>query len=1562
MEPDNSLSMGDEHLSTIPKTESDELIKSSDENLVPILSESEDFSDIESECDVPDCDDSQTTNFSTFSNPFFDDSTSSDDESSHEEVIHEISFKTNSNPLFDLDEEIISSEFNPIHNEDLDSTLKNDHFDTESYLLESLLNRDTLMASSSKIDSIFDEFAGELIAIPLRIVNRKHGEYISLLERLLYDNLSPWPPKYFHANPNMIIELFPHFLSPLRIVTLLGKRSIYFPVRMTQYHRVLRVMITTRKVTIILLPFPSSNHFMLIIPIREIQPLMWWKTFHMDFDFIPSHNDLGSDLDVSSPSGDRNKIYDPGICIEVESTRFLVTLSPVIDTLLPFSSENEDKVFNHGVLASKEKSPPSSSHRALEIENTKLKEELNAVRIKNDSLRDENVSIKERFQELYKSKAGSNSSVSSEATILVKPKAVASGLYAMTPKYVPPQKRINRETNSSLPRKETVTVVDLSNVPVNLPTGIKSVPDASKSKSKSDKKIHKNLPARSKKVKRVAKPPRNLNKNRVDSSLNDKRTGFISKSVSVCKTFWKATGKVFASVGSRWKPTGRKFTLGDTCPLTRINKPEVVSIANSGSVRTSEPTNNVTVTPSILVFQVQVIQIVLWYLDSCCSRHMTGDRLKLINYVEKFIGTVRFGNDQFAAIVGYGDYKIEDTIITRVYYVGGLSHNLFLVGQFCDGDLEVAFRKNACFIRNKDKVDLLKGSRTTNLYSISLKDMLEASPVCLLSKASSTKSWLWHRHLNHLNFGTLNELAQKDLVRGLLNLKYEKEHLCPSCQLGKSKKSSHPLKTVNTNTEILNTLHMDLCGPMRVESINGKKYILVVVDDYTNSVGPDNGMEFVNKTLTEFCESVGITHNTSVPRTPQQNGVVKRRNQTLMEAARTMLIFTKAPMFLWAKAVATAVFGSLCYPTNDYDDLRKLKAKADIGIFVGYAPTKKAYRIYNKRTHKIQETVHVTFDKLMEGLTSVQSSTGVGLNSMAPEHINAGSDVNQLQSGRMGSGLVPTPTTPSVPPTEKQLSELFQPLYDEDEEFPLKVQPQLVYVAPPRAPEITPDSPSMTRVTEDAPTATTITSPLPSSPPDISIDELENTITTPGSDSFGNSVTYEFDSEASSFGTVNVDTTHLNNPPLEHAQKWTKDHPLENVIGDINRPVSTRRQLETDAMWCFFNEFLENAKPKNFKEAVQYPCWIDAMQEEIHEFERLTVWELNKARLVAKGYHQEAGINFEESFTPVARLEAIRLFIANAASQDMTIFQMDVKTAFLNDELNEVVYVSQPEGIFDPDLPTHVYRLKKALYGLKQAPCAWYDKLSRFFMSTGLSKGVVDPTLFKRKIGKHILLVQIYVDDIIFASTNPKGIFINQSKYALEILKKYGFDSSASADTPMVEKMKLDEDRQGKLADPTRFRGMVDSLMYLSASRPDIYPKDSGFALRAFADTDYAGCQDTRRSTLGSTQFLRDKLLFDYGFKFNKIPLYCDNQSAIALCCNNVQHTRSKHIDIRHYFIKEQVENRVVEVYFVETKYQLADIFTKALPREHFELLLPLLGMKKMSLETLKELQESVNA
>ncbi|GJV26743.1 retrovirus-related pol polyprotein from transposon TNT 1-94 [Tanacetum coccineum] len=204
-----------------------------------------------------------------------------------------------------------------------------------------------------------------------------------------------------------------------------------------------------------------------------------------------------------------------------------------------------------------------------------------------------------------------------------------------------------------------------------------------------------------------------------------------------------------------------------------------------------------------------------------------------MNFVKKFIGTVRFGNDHFGAIMGYGDYVIGESVISRVYYVEGLGHNLFSVGQFCDSDLEVAFRKHSCYVRDTDGVELLKGSRGSNLYTISVEDMLKSSPICLLSKASRNKSWLWHRRLNHLNFGTINDLARKDLVRGLPRLKFEKDHLCSACQLGKSKKHTHKPKTENTNLEVLNTLHMDLCGPMRGQRLMGKKYILVIVDDYS---------------------------------------------------------------------------------------------------------------------------------------------------------------------------------------------------------------------------------------------------------------------------------------------------------------------------------------------------------------------------------------------------------------------------------------------------------------------------------------------------------------------------------------------------------------------------------------------------------------------------------------------------------------------------------------------------------------------------------------------------------
>ncbi|GJU94040.1 integrase, catalytic region, zinc finger, CCHC-type containing protein [Tanacetum coccineum] len=230
-----------------------------------------------------------------------------------------------------------------------------------------------------------------------------------------------------------------------------------------------------------------------------------------------------------------------------------------------------------------------------------------------------------------------------------------------------------------------------------------------------------------------------------------------------------------------------------------------------------------------------VVQIVLWIVDSGCSKHMTGDRSLLKNFIEKFMGTVRFGNDNFAAITGYGDYIQGNITICHVYYVEGLGHNIFSVGQFCDGNLEVAFRSKTCYVRDLEGDDLLTGDRQSNLYTISISDMAASLAVCLMSKATLTKSWLWHRRLSHLNFGTIND-TRLDLVDGLLKFKYGKDHLCSACERGKSKKTSHPLKLIPSDHSKLELLHMDLCGPMRITSINGKKYILVIVDDYSRYI------------------------------------------------------------------------------------------------------------------------------------------------------------------------------------------------------------------------------------------------------------------------------------------------------------------------------------------------------------------------------------------------------------------------------------------------------------------------------------------------------------------------------------------------------------------------------------------------------------------------------------------------------------------------------------------------------------------------------------------------------
>nr|GEX56301.1 retrovirus-related Pol polyprotein from transposon TNT 1-94 [Tanacetum cinerariifolium] len=649
---------------------------------------------------------------------------------------------------------------------------------------------------------------------------------------------------------------------------------------------------------------------------------------------------------------------------------------------------------------------------------------------------------------------------------------------------------------------------------------------------------------------------------------------------------------------------------------------------------------------------------------------MTGNLKLLINFVWKFLGTVRFRNDHVAAILGFGDLQWGNILIYRVYFVEGLGHNLFSVGQFCDSNLEVAFRRNACFVKSLEGVDLLKGDHSTNLYTINLHDMASASPICLMARASSTESWLWHQRLSHLNFDTINDLAKNDLVSGLPKFKYHKEHLCPS-------------SVCFGDCGRLLSLHLGTFSQIKDEAPDVIKTILkrisILLQSSVIIIRTDNDTKFKNQVLKEYFDSVGISYQVSSVRTPQQNGVAERRNRTLVEVARII--------------------------------------------------------IYNRRSKKIIETMNVTFDEL------------------------SAMDFEQRSSNPM---------------LQSELDLLFEAMYDD-------------YIG-------------------GQPLAT---------------------------------------------------------PRTVTAAQAQQDHPLEKVIGEPSRPVLTINQLRSDGMYALTVSTME---PKNVKEAMTDPAWIESMQEELLQFKRLDHDEeqtviRNKSRLVVRGYRQE-------------------------------------------------------KGFIDADHPRHVYKLKKALYGLKQAPRAW-------------------------RFDDDILVVQVYIDDIIFSSTHPRPDIVHATCLCAQYQAK-----------PTEKHLK-------KVKRIFRYlRGTVNTGLW--------YTKDSGFELTGFLDADYAGCKDTFKSTSGGAQFLGEKLVSwslkkqdYYGFNFKNIPIYCDLKSAIAISCNPVQHSRTKHIVVRYNFIKEHMENGTIELYFIKTDYQLADIFTKALPADRFNYLVHRLGIRSLSPQELDRLAKS---
>ncbi|CAN1142556.1 Retrovirus-related Pol polyprotein from transposon TNT 1-94 [Linum perenne] len=1018
-----------------------------------------------------------------------------------------------------------------------------------------------------------------------------------------------------------------------------------------------------------------------------------------------------------------------------------------------------------------------------------------------------------------------------------------------------------------------------------------------------------------------------------------------------------------------------------------------------------------------------------WVLDSGCSHNMTGNRDLFHDLKQVNKGKVSFGDNSFSKIIGIGSIKINDkTFLNKVFLVEGLKHNLLSISQICGDTNRVIFESDLCYVESiKDHKILFTGFRRGDIYVVNLIKMNNTKEICLLT-VKENERLAWHRKLGHVSIGILSKLSSLDLVKGLPKLDKTKDFFCDACAKGKQTRSSFKSKSDISSKDCLDLIHLDLFGPASSASLGGKSYVFVLVDDFSryswifmlaskdetfskfknfvrrvqneknkiiNEIRSDHGGEFENNDFETLCNDYGIRHNFSAPRTPQQNGVVERKNRTLVEIARTLLHDFGLPKIFWGEAVNTACyitnralvrsrikktpyeiwkgrkpnigyfrpFGCKCFILNTKDQLGKFDAKSDEGIFLGYSDLSKAYRVYNKRTFKVEESINVIFDE----------STCIDV----------------------------------------ELQDL------EDEDFGLV-----------RTPVSTSSSEITTSIPQEA--------------------ETEDVVpTVPG-------------------------PTEGANPPPHIAKR----HPPSLVIGNPSSGMITRSRT-------VYNAFVSIVEPKNYKDALTDENWILAMNDELDQFERSDVWTLvplpenrsvigtkwvfrnksdekgnvirNKARLVAQGYCQEEGIDYDETFAPVARLEAIRLLCAFASINHIKLFQMDVKSAFLNGDLKEEVFVAQPPGFENFEFPDYVFKLKKALYGLKQAPRAWYEKLSSFLLKQGFSRGSVDTTLFIHKHDSDLLIVQIYVDDIIFGSTNDllsqdfgttmqesfemsligelsfflglqirqdsSGIFICQTKYCRDMLNKFHMSKLKHAPTPLSTTLKIDKDEAGKHFNEKQYRGMIGSLLYLTASRPDIShsvgvcarfqcnPKESHFIavkrvfkylngtsdlglwysadaacdLIGYSDSDFAGSLYDRRSTSGACQFLGFSIvswlskkqssvalstaeaeyiaagscatqlvwmrsqLIDYGHFFGPTPLYCDNSSAINMTRNPVHHSRTKHIAIKHHFIRDLVQSKDIELQFVSSENQLADIFTKALPTDRFLFLRRHLGLLSLS-------------
>ncbi|GJS13089.1 putative ribonuclease H-like domain-containing protein [Tanacetum coccineum] len=863
-------------------------------------------------------------------------------------------------------------------------------------------------------------------------------------------------------------------------------------------------------------------------------------------------------------------------------------------------------------------------------------------------------------------------------------------------------------------------------------------------------------------------------------------------------------------------------------------------------------------------------------IDSGCSRHMTGNMSYLTDYEEIDGGYVAFGgNPKGGKITGKGTIKTGNLDFENVYFVRELKFNLFSVSQMCDKKNSVLFNDTECIVLspNFKLIDesqvLLRVPRKNNMYSVDLKNIVpKRGLTCLFAKATSDESKLWHRRL-----------ATKDETSGIL-------------------------KSFITGIENL-------------------------VDHKVKVIRCDNGTEFMNKEMNQFCEIKGILRQYSVARTPQQNGVAERRNRKLIEVARTMLADSKLPTTFWAEAVNTACYvqnrvlvvkphnktpyelfhgrtPSLSFMRpfrcpvtilNTIDHLGKFDSKADEGFFVGYSLNSKAFRVFNSRTRIVEESLHIRFSESTPNILGTKVSDNA---------CQARMEIEPLKD------YILLPLWTTVPPFSQD------PKSSQDDGFKPSSDDEKKVDEDPRK-----DSESIDQEKDDNVNSTNNVNAANTNKVNVvgaktSIDFPVD----PDMPEYEDYNIFEDDDDVGAEADIKNLDTSIQVSPIT-TTRIHKDHPLDQVIRDLQSATQTRRMSKNS------EEHGKNLK-RNKKD------------------ERGIVIR-NKARLVSQGYTQEEGIDYDEVFAPVARIEAIRLFLAYASFKDFMVYQMDVKSTFLYGKIKKEVYVCQPPGFEDPDFPDKVYKVEKALYGLHQAPRAWYETLSTYMLDNGFQRGKINKTLFIRRHKGDILLVQVYVDDIIFGSTNKKLsiAFENQDKYVGEILKKFGFTEVKNASTPIETQRPLLKDENGEEVDVHMYRLMIGSLMYLTSSRPDImfsvcacaryqvnpmvsnlhavksifrylkgqpklglwYPKDSPFDLVAYSDSDYAGARLDRMSTTGGCHFL-GSILISWQCKKQTVVANSTTEAeyvAASSCCGQVLWIQNQLLDYGYNFIHTKI-------------------------------------------------------